>query len=193
METKMIQVPFNVGMAKKIQSGKVDGRIVSRDGRNVRVVCWDRKSGVTPLLALYEQENGTEAVNSLTINGRLFKDIDTILDLFLEIPEYITYKDGDIVVLGWGNVNKYCTWISIIKNITVIELDDYKIFTEDYVSVTLNASNKDYFDTEFDGETDTATWTRKPTEKEKQYLIESLKESEEPQAKEYLKRFFGIE
>lgn len=43
METKYVRVPFEVELAKKITEKLVDGRIVTRDGRSVRVVCWDRK------------------------------------------------------------------------------------------------------------------------------------------------------
>lgn len=36
METEMIKVPFDVELAKKITNGECEGRIVTRDGRNVQ-------------------------------------------------------------------------------------------------------------------------------------------------------------
>ena len=35
METKYVRVPFDIEMAKKITNGKVEGRVVTRDGRSV--------------------------------------------------------------------------------------------------------------------------------------------------------------
>ena len=43
METKYVRVPFDVEMAKKITNGEVEGRVVTRDGRSVRILCFDRK------------------------------------------------------------------------------------------------------------------------------------------------------
>lgn len=58
METKMIRVPFDVELAKKITNGEVEGKIVTRNGKNVRIVCFDRKSELNkfPILALIENE-----------------------------------------------------------------------------------------------------------------------------------------
>lgn len=81
METKMIKIPFEVELAKKISNGDVKGRIVTRDGRSVRIVCWDRK-GVNPIVALVEQYNGEE-VSYYPMNGSW----ETDKDLMLEVPE----------------------------------------------------------------------------------------------------------
>lgn len=39
METKMIQVPFDIELARKITSGDILGKVVTRDGKNARIVC----------------------------------------------------------------------------------------------------------------------------------------------------------
>lgn len=55
-EAKSIIVPFDLELAKKITNGEVEGRIVRKDGVNVRIVCWNYKSlsGEYPLMALVE-------------------------------------------------------------------------------------------------------------------------------------------
>lgn len=54
MEKKMVKVPFDLELAKKITNGEIEGRIIRNDGANVRIVCWNYKSlsGEYPLLAL---------------------------------------------------------------------------------------------------------------------------------------------
>ena len=55
MEQKLVRAPFNIDMAKKITEKSVKGRIVTRDGRNARIACWNYKSlsGEYPLLVIY--------------------------------------------------------------------------------------------------------------------------------------------
>lgn len=69
METNLVRVPFNVEMAKKIQAGEVDGKIVTRDGRNVRVVCWDRKDVDYPIIALIDNAEKGEGFGFFKTNG----------------------------------------------------------------------------------------------------------------------------
>lgn len=54
MEQKLVRVPFDLELAKKITNGEIEGRIIRNDGANVRIVCWNYKSlsGEYPLLAL---------------------------------------------------------------------------------------------------------------------------------------------
>lgn len=56
MEKKMVKVPFDLELAKKITNGEIEGRIIRNDGANVRIVCWNYKSlsGEYPLMALVE-------------------------------------------------------------------------------------------------------------------------------------------
>ena len=42
---KLVRVPFDVEMAKKISDNDIEGRIETRDGRSVRIICWDAKKG----------------------------------------------------------------------------------------------------------------------------------------------------
>lgn len=43
METKYTTVPFDIERAKRITNGEEPGKIITRDKRDVRIVCWDAK------------------------------------------------------------------------------------------------------------------------------------------------------
>ena len=43
MEKKTI-IPFDLEMAKKIQSGEIEGRIITKKGITVRIICFDAES-----------------------------------------------------------------------------------------------------------------------------------------------------
>lgn len=186
MEKKLVIVPFDFEMAKKIASKEIEGRIITRDKRCVRVVCWDAKSDQC-ILALLQGES-KEEVGAYPIDGRIFMEGESPADLMLEIPEYMTYRDGDIVKLS----NDTYTWLSIIKDIDLS--DDGKrgllYFTNDYVSMLINDGD---WSIDIDTYSDAGQKVERATEEEKQKLIDAMKANESPKAKEYLKRFFGIE
>lgn len=187
MELKLVKVPFEVELAKKIANGEVEGRIMTRDDKKARIVCWDAEGRDDYILALLSSENREYPVNFMP-NGRMVKDERTQSDLMLEIPEYMTFKDGDIIKLS----NDTYTWLSIIKDIDLT--DDGKggllYFTHDYVSILINDGDGSV---DIDTYSDAGRNVEKATEEEKQKLIDALKASKDPKAKEYLKRFFGVE
>lgn len=188
MEMRFVRVPFDVEMAKRISNGEVEGKIVTRDGRNVRVVCWDAKADRC-ILALLQGEF-KEDCGIYANDGRIFMEGESPADLMLEVPEYMTFKDGDIATLGWKiGDGRFCEWITILKE---IDADNFSIFTIDYVTLCLRSDNENNFSIEFDCKSDAADWVRRSTEEEKQILFDALKESKEPKAKEYLKRFLEI-
>ena len=59
-------------------------KVVTRDGRNVRIVCTDRQGGDHPILALCTMSNESENLYSFLPNGRMYlnADADTCMDLF---------------------------------------------------------------------------------------------------------------
>lgn len=191
METKYVKVPFEVELAKKITNGEVEGRIVTRDERSSRVVCWDRKNSKLSIVALTSDKNGMENIMSFTKDGAYWDNGGSDdRDLMVEIPEYMTFKDGDIATLGWkSDDGEFCEWITILKS---VEADEINILTEDYVTFCLECDEENYFPIDFDCTSDGAKWIRKPTEPEKQKLIEALKASKDERAKECLK-MLGIE
>lgn len=75
-------------------------KVVTRDGRNVRIICTDAKLESTPILALAEQGDGDkEALVPYTKDGKFMDDIDANCYLF-----FATEKHE-----GWVNVfNNLC-------------------------------------------------------------------------------------
>lgn len=188
MEHKLVKVPFDLELAKKITNKEIDGKIVTADGRAARIADFNLKEEGYPLLIIAEDSDGGELYYSCALDGKVEHQNDTLSDLILEIPEYMTFKDGDIIKLS----NDTYTWLSIIKDIDLA--DDGKggllYFTNDYVSILINDGNGSV---DIDTYSDAGCNVEKATEEEKQKLIDAMKANESPKAKEYLKRFFGIE
>lgn len=174
METKYVRVPFEVELAKKITEKSVVGRIVTNFGKEVRIICFNMLNEKAPIIGLRRDDNFNETALSFNVRGYCVQNTDCYL--ILELPEYMTFKDGDVIVcdkivlLFSGDVNQYdlCgCYCSLFGDTESLDLNfDYKGVLPE---------------------------TRLATESEKQKLINALKASKEPKAKEYLKRFFGIE
>lgn len=171
----MVRVPFDVEMAKKITNGEVEGRVVTRDGRSARVVCWDKKSDSIYNIVGLIDGNIMEIMLTYTTNGYEVQEEERNNDLMLEIPEYMTFKDGDILICECGTPFIYK------------DVKGRHGCVSAYVAIDLKG--KIFFDIK--------DWTYsikgRADEAQCEVLIDSLKASKEPKAKEYLKRFFGIE
>ena len=83
-------------------------KIVTRDGRDVRIICTDRRGGDHPILALCTMSNESENLYSYLPNGRMYlsADADSCMDLFFA-PEKHTawtniYKSEDGVYANSG-------------------------------------------------------------------------------------------
>lgn len=172
METKMIKVPFNVELAKRIQNNKCEGRIVTREGRNARIICVNAHRDDN-IVALIENEKGVEYPKCYASDGMAFITGESNLDLLLEIPEYITFKDGDVIAFGDN-----C--IGIFKKQYGEKSHECYVMTSLYMKLIFYAKPLTYNNARF------------ATEEEKQKLIDALKESKEQKAKKCLKKL-GIE
>lgn len=176
MEQKLVKVPFEVELAKRIQNKECEGRIVTRYGRNVRIICWDAHCDDN-IVALIEGENGVEFTKNYVSDGMVFLTCESEYDLMLEIPEYMTFKDGDVIAFAGMEDNPT---IGIFQK--RIRIDAHKCYVKfDYLGYLV-----------FDAEPLTYHNARKATESEKQKLIDALKASKEPKAKECLK-ILGVE
>lgn len=56
-------------------------KVVTRDGRPVRIICTDRK-GATPIIALVNDGLSEELGHAFYSDGKIFSDEDNELDLF---------------------------------------------------------------------------------------------------------------
>lgn len=78
--------PFNLEAAKN------GAKLITRDGRPARIVCWDRKDKDYPLLALLENEEGDhEVYYSFTLNGQVFWEEEDDCDLFMAPTQHEGY------------------------------------------------------------------------------------------------------
>lgn len=185
MEQKLVRVPFEVELAKKITNGEVEGKIVTRNNRKARIVCFDVKDKKCPIIGLVSGEFN-EIPNLYSSDGKFAMKGESDSDLMLEIPEYMTFKDGDVIVCG----NENCSWISVIKSLKSCADG---IVTAFYVTLVIKGCDERDGLLSFEMFTNTGKWARLATESERQTMINALNEFKEPIAKEYLKRFFGIE
>ena len=74
-------------------------KVITRDGRAVRIICTDAKCGQCPIVGLvFNEGQGEEETYNFMENGKFFPDQDWFLDLFFA-PEK---REG---------------WINIYKNV----------------------------------------------------------------------------
>lgn len=93
MKQKMTTAPFEAERAKRIQAGDEPGEIVTRDGRSVRVVCWDRENQFYPIIALVrDADSPSEGIYSVGIDGAAYKDERSEHDLMICASERRRYK-----------------------------------------------------------------------------------------------------
>lgn len=146
---------------------------MTEKGRNRAEIVYEDNSSICPLLVVIHSISVSADWFSAT--GKAFSSENRLL---LEVPEYVTFKDGDVLSNEEGNYifilninGKYLTSLyasfAIRRGLTI--LDD----------IAANENNIECY--------------RLATDSEKQMMINALKASNNPKAKEYLKRFFGIE
>lgn len=173
MEQRTATIPFDLETAKKINIGEIAGRIVTEKGQNRAEIVYEDNSSNCPLLVV---------IHSISVSADWFsatgKALSSANRLLLEVPEYTTFKDGDVLS------NKDGSYIFIL-NI------HGEYLTSLYASLGIGGN--------LDMEDGLCAWGnhiekyRFATESERQKLVDALKASKEPKAKIYLKRFFGIE
>ncbi len=96
------RVPFNLELAKKIMNKEAKGRIVTRDGCQARIVCFDRNEKGWPIIALVKILENYESVIICKSNGAYSNFEEKDLDLLIEIPTY--YRDySNFVPQRWQN------------------------------------------------------------------------------------------
>lgn len=88
--TTFKRVPFNLELAKKIAKKEAKGRIVTRDGRQVRIICFDKIGvhGACQIIALFRVHPDEETVFTFSNEGVYRFGNKTCYDLFLEVPTY---------------------------------------------------------------------------------------------------------
>jgi hypothetical protein len=146
---------------------------VTEKGQNRAEIVYEDNSSNCPLLVV---------IHSISVSADWFsatgKALSSANRLLLEVPEYTTFKDGDVLS------NKDGSYIFILNT-------HGEYLTSLYASLDIDGN--------LDMEDGLCAWGnhiekyRFATESERQKLVDALKASKEPKAKIYLKRFFGIE
>lgn len=146
---------------------------MTEKGQNRAEIVYEDNSSNCPLLVV---------IHSISVSADWFsatgKALSSANRLLLEVPEYTTFKDGEVLS------NKDGSYIFILNT-------HGKYLTSFYASLNQKGILKI--------EDGLSAWEnqiekyRFATESERQKLVDALKASKEPKAKEYLKRFFGIE
>lgn len=173
MEHKMVTIPFDLETAKRIREGKISGRIVTEKGRDRAEIVYEDNLSNCPLLVVIHSI--PVSIDWFSATGKALSSENRLL---LEVPEYTTFKDGEVLS------NKDGSYIFILNT-------HGKYLTSFYASLNQKGILKI--------EDGLSAWEnqiekyRFATESERQKLVDALKASKEPEAKEYLKRFFGIE
>lgn len=96
-QTRFKKVPFDIELAKRIAKGEMKGRITTLDGREARIVCWDKKpidknSPSYPIVALVKNDCGGEMLNTYTEEGlATYPNYKNRYNLQIEVPTI--YKD----------------------------------------------------------------------------------------------------
>lgn len=169
-----IRIAFNIDIAKKILYNEIKGRIITKNNKLVNIICLDNKSQF-PIVGLIINNNtyATEHVVSYNEKGIPSSYDEKLFTLELEVPEYIFYKEGEIV--SFGPLNK--------KHIGILHKFEYSSHI-DYV--TLSSNGELIFNSQWFPMNMTLA-----TEEEKKELEIALKNSSDEKAKEYLNKFFN--
>lgn len=101
VNAKYIKVPFDIELAKKIVRGTVTGRILTKNGVPVRILCFNRNSISHPIVALIPFEDKgfkSEAGYFFTVDGRSSSGNvnENKNDLIIEILETIRCDNKQI-------------------------------------------------------------------------------------------------
>lgn len=81
-----------------LEKAKAGHPVCTREGKDVRIICWDRKFGQYPIVALMFDEDGDEYLECYTEEGFSCLDREDAIDLFLKDENRVAwtniYHDG---------------------------------------------------------------------------------------------------
>lgn len=102
---KTVTIPFDLELAKKIQNGEVEGKIVDKRKIEYEIVKWDA-TGDYPLIGVFfDEQLNTSYAHSFTTQGMHNVKKDSDWSLQLVVPEYLSWKEGDYLTIeNYGNL-----------------------------------------------------------------------------------------
>lgn len=184
MEQKFVTVPFDLAKAKQITNGELEGKIVDTYYHcEARIVDFNFITVIGKFIIIVSERNGDNEVYAIcNEKGIIYLEKEGKFEdepcFEIEIPEYLTFKDGDVI--AYGNVDNNL-------NVAIFKEQMATTSHNGYASLGYH-SNAIIYD--YNGHT--LNNARFATESEKQKLIEALQESTDPRAEECLKKL-GVE
>lgn len=98
METKLTVIPFDLEKAKMIQGRINSARIITRAGRSIKTAIFNVNNDEYPLAAVVTiNDEGKQAIRQYRASGRISILEENDDDLMLEVPDYLTFKFGDVI------------------------------------------------------------------------------------------------
>lgn len=139
---KKVTIPFDIELARKIQEGYLEGRIIDREGEKYTILKYDAP-GKCPLVCICSSPmtNDLTIARTYTINGKHHPDKDeSPYDLLLKVPEYVTWKEGDYLTIRHNSIE----YIIIFKDFdTRSKMIDYHVLYRmdiDLIDINNNTS-----------------------------------------------------
>ena len=101
-------------------------RVVTRDGRSVKIICTDRKNLNHPIVALIETEG--EGVLCYTKEGKIFNQVSNDADLFFVSEK----KEG---------------WINLYRTKTSIQYVTSNLYNSEEKAIEIGSTSENYIAT----------------------------------------------
>lgn len=154
----MKTIPFDIKLRKDIQSeeNEYKGRykVQTKSGKPVRIICWDKKEIMYPIVALVEIYDSYEASLLFCNNGKYYTGGDeSSYDLCLIDTWEHKFKVGDKVRYRYSNRTVYKI-VNVIGSHYVVSLSDQStrvipFWNDDFLELVPKESEQTDFEKEF--------------------------------------------
>lgn len=114
-----------------LEKAKAGAKLITRDGRPVRIVCWDTLGTQYKILALVENiEDEKEEIFTYSIDGKFYLDNDeSRLDLFIiEEPNVRPYTNADEFLKDMKEYGSFVKDKDLNSYYAVLEFNDREVF-----------------------------------------------------------------
>lgn len=112
---KTVTIAFDLEMARKIQSGEGEGKIVDNRGTGYEIVKWDAMGDYPLIGVFFDEQLNTSYARSFTTQGIYDMKKESGLDLQLVVPEYLAWKEGDYLTMESEDMNYVLIYKSYVK------------------------------------------------------------------------------
>lgn len=142
---KKVTIPFDLKLAKDIQEGRVEGRVIDRDGEQYTILKYDAP-GKCPLVCICPSPMTSDLTiaRTYTTRGEYYHDKDECpYDLVLEVPEYVTWKEGDYLTITHNSIEYIIIFKDFDTRSGMIGYHALYRMDIDFLDISNNASKYD--------------------------------------------------